>query len=176
MIELIFYKGTEITLIRITGKHITFSASGFGRMATDISGLKLDYAGCCREHPDLELRKDWKEESIKRFKEKINKMNTENEIANYIIEDLKKLIDSPLSFRFQYAKEESQDSKVLTEILDVWLKYFREILLSFSKQRSGRYSLLKIKKIINLIQDIKFLLSKTEINPKSALEMILLEL
>lgn len=91
-------------------------------------------------------------------------------------EDLKKLIDSPLSSRFQYAKEESQDSKVLIEILDVWLKYFREILLSFSKQRSGRYSLLKIKKIINLIQDIKFLLSRTEINPKSALEMILLEL
>lgn len=93
-----------------------------------------------------------------------------------IIEDLKKLIDSPLSYRFQYAKEESQDHKFLIEILEVWLKYFRETLLSTSRQRSGRYSLARIKKIINLIQDIKFLLSKTEINPKSAMEMILLEL
>jgi len=92
------------------------------------------------------------------------------------IKDLKKMVDSPLSVRFQYAKEESQNPKVLIETLDIWLRYFRGSLFSVPEQRPNKYSLLKIKKIINLIQDINFLLSKTEVNPKLALEMILLEL
>lgn len=90
MIEIIMERGTEYIMIRINGINITFSNTTFGNVATDISGLKLDYAGCIREFPDLELRDDWKEESIKRFKEKIKSLKTEDERAEYLIEDLKK--------------------------------------------------------------------------------------
>jgi len=92
------------------------------------------------------------------------------------IKDLKKLIESPLSFRFQYAKEESQDLKALTETLDFWLRSFRASLFLKPEKRLGRYSLSKIKKIVNLIQDINFLISRTEVSPKLALEIIMLEL
>ena len=98
------------------------------------------------------------------------------EERNQKIEELEKLIDSPLSSRFQYAKKISEDPKVLIEILNIWLRYFRKDLLSVLDQSSGRYSLPKLRKIINLIQDISFLISKTEVNRRLALEMILLEL
>lgn len=92
------------------------------------------------------------------------------------IKELKKLIDSPLSFRFQYAKKESEDFRALIETLNVWLRYFREGLISAPDQILEKYSVQKLRKIINLIQDISFLISKTEVNRKLALEMLLLEL
>lgn len=92
------------------------------------------------------------------------------------IKDLKKIISSPLSFKFQYAKEESQDSKVMIETLDFWLRCFRASLFLDTEKRLGGYTLPRIKKIINLIQDINFLLSRTEVNSKLALEIIMLEL
>lgn len=100
-----------------------------------------------------------------RLEERIKKMK-----------DLKKIISSPLSFKFQYAKEESRDSKALIETLDFWLRCFRTSLFLDTEKRLGGYSLPKIKKIINLIQDVGFLLSRTEVNPKLALEIIMLEL
>ena len=92
------------------------------------------------------------------------------------IQELEKLIRSPLSDRFQYAKKESQDLKDLTRTLDVWLRYFREKLLSSFGQKNPKIPIKKQKKIINLIQDINFLISKTEVNRRLALEILLLEL
>lgn len=92
------------------------------------------------------------------------------------MKDLKKIINSPLSLKFQYAKEESQDSRILIETLDFWLRCFRADLFLEAEKRLGGYSLTKIKKIANLIQDIVFLLSRTEVSPKLALEIIMLEL
>ena len=90
MLEIIFYLDNEIILVRINGKKITFASPQFGAKEADIDGLKLDYAGVCREFPDLELAKDWREQSIQRFKSKIALMNSEEEIAEYIINDLRK--------------------------------------------------------------------------------------
>lgn len=92
------------------------------------------------------------------------------------IKELKELINSPLSFRFQYAKKESEDLKALMETLNIWLRYFRKGLFPAPDQLLERYSVQKLRKIINLIQDITFLISKTEVNRKLALEMLLLEL
>ena len=90
MIQLIFFQGNDIVLIQIRGNHITFCNSVFGAQEAPIDGLKLSYDGALKEYPDLKDRPDWKEEVIKRFKTKIKEMRSEDEIANYIIEDLRK--------------------------------------------------------------------------------------
>ena len=88
MIELIFELGSEVILVVITGKDVKFGSTTFGAKLTDISGLKLDYRGVCKEFPDLELENDWREQACERFKEKIKNMKTEDEISNYIIGEL----------------------------------------------------------------------------------------
>ena len=90
MIELIFELGSEVILVVITGKDVKFGSSSYGAVMSDISGLKLDYTGVCREFPDLELADNWREEACERFKDKIRKMKTEDEISNYIIIELEK--------------------------------------------------------------------------------------
>lgn len=80
--------GTEIIFVRVNGTNITFSNSG-QLIMSGIDGLKLNYYGTIKEFPDLKDKLDWKDEAIKRFKEKISKMKNEDEIANYIIMDLK---------------------------------------------------------------------------------------
>jgi hypothetical protein len=89
MIEVIFYYGSEVILVRITGKKVEFGNSLYGNKLAVIDGLHLDKSGTIKEFPDLKDRKDWKQEAIKRFKEHINKMNNEEEISNYIIKELK---------------------------------------------------------------------------------------
>jgi len=91
------------------------------------------------------------------------------------IKELKKLINSPLSYRFQYAKKESEDPMNLIATLNVWLRFFREGLFSRGDQLLEKYSIHKLKKIVNLIQDISFLISRTEVNRKLALEILFLE-
>lgn len=90
MIGLIFYYGQEIIYIRVDGHNVNFSNSTFGAVETSIDGLKLNKSGVLKEHPDLKDRDDWKEEAIKRFKDLINVMKTEESIAEYLIQDLKK--------------------------------------------------------------------------------------
>lgn len=120
------------------------------------------------------------------------------------ISDLIKISNSDLASRFQYAKSlvekkaEEGDSK---EILDAWLRYFRNIFLSrlrpsgfggqarldsarqarLSEQAQkeetfSQYSLPKLKDIIKLIQTTNFLVSTTNINLKLALENLLIRL
>ena len=90
MIDLIFYQGTEIVFIRVQEKNIMFASGSSGNKFGTIDGLKFNYNGVVKEFPDLKDSPVWKEEAIKRFKEKIRAMNDEEEIANYIIQDLKK--------------------------------------------------------------------------------------
>lgn len=92
------------------------------------------------------------------------------------IKEIETLSNSDLSFRFQYAKEISQDPQVLKETLDIWLEYFREILLKTVKEQIKYYSLAKLRKILKLLQTTKLLISTTNINPRLALEILLLEL
>jgi hypothetical protein len=90
MIEVIFYFGTDIVMVRIREHNITFVNSAMGAVESTIEGLKLSKSGAIKEYPDLKDRDDWKEESIKRFKAKIFELNDEEAIAEYIIMDLKK--------------------------------------------------------------------------------------
>ena len=78
MIELIFELGNEVILVLINGNKVTFGNTSYGAQMADISGLQLNYEGVVREHPDLELRNDWQEEAVSRFKDKIRSLENEN--------------------------------------------------------------------------------------------------
>jgi DNA polymerase III delta prime subunit len=93
------------------------------------------------------------------------------------VRELIEILDSPISFRFQYAKELASQNN-LSEVLTTWLDYFRNILLSKlkGKEKEGKYSLLKLKNILWQIQKINFLISTTNINQRLALEILMLEI
>tara|TARA_R100000750_G_C2343899_1_gene95424 strand:- start:1592 stop:1918 length:327 start_codon:yes stop_codon:yes gene_type:complete len=88
MIELIFELGSEVILVVIKGNKVTFGNTAYGNQMADISGLKLNYDGVCREFPDLELEDDWREQACERFKSKIEDMKNEEEVCKYIIGEL----------------------------------------------------------------------------------------
>ncbi len=103
------------------------------------------------------------------------------------ISDLIKISNSDLASRFQYAKSlvekkadvETKDSK---EVLDTWLRYFRNIFLlrlnrqAHEERAFSQYSLSKLKDIIELIQTTNFLVSTTNVNLKLALENLLIKI
>lgn len=97
------------------------------------------------------------------------------------ITDLIKILNSDLSFRFQYIKTLSKNQN-LKEVLSLWLFYFRDILLSKINSDSNlpqsvrQYSFLKLRNILQLIQNTNFLISTTNLNPRLALEILMLEL
>ena len=93
MISITFWFGNQIVEVRIIGKDIYFAeVRGARAIFVPIERLRLSVSGILKEFPDLEgySDEDVKREGIKRFKEKINKMNSEEEIAEYIIKDLKR--------------------------------------------------------------------------------------
>ena len=94
-----------------------------------------------------------------------------------IIEDLNKISKSDLVYRFQYAKNLAQENN-LKEVLEIWLNYFRNILLSKIKREENfkDYSFPKLKNILQKIQTTNFLIFTTNVNPRLALETLMLEL
>jgi DNA polymerase-3 subunit delta' len=99
-----------------------------------------------------------------------------------LISEIAKLTKSDLNFRFQYAKKISKTTN-LKKILDVWLFHFREILLSKLNKNSidkididNAAKISKIKNILEKIQGTNFLISTTNVNPRLALEILMLEL
>ncbi|MFH1575842.1 MAG: hypothetical protein ABIB55_02780 [Candidatus Nealsonbacteria bacterium] len=92
------------------------------------------------------------------------------------IDEIVKLSRQNLFSRFQYAKAIAEDSADLRGLLDIWLSYFREILLSVINDKSSDYSVAKLKKILKTIQNISFLISTTNVNIRLALEILMLEL
>lgn len=90
---------------------------------------------------------------------------------------LTKLLSAPLSVRFQYVEKKLAEEENLNEVLDVWLSFFRENLLSgLNVHPAGNASLLRTKNILEYIQKINSLFSTTNINPRLALETLMLEL
>jgi len=102
----------------------------------------------------------------------------ESEDNKELISDLVKISESDLAFRFQYAKNVPAEN--LKETLDAWLKYFRRIFINRlsgnETEDFSKYSLFKLKEIIGQIQSTKFLISTTNLNPRLALEILLIEL
>ena len=92
------------------------------------------------------------------------------------IKEILQIGRSDLAMRFQYAQKLSQEPRDLKEILDLWLRYFREVLLLTINNKSKDYSIAKLQRILRLIQTTSFLISTTNVNPRLALEMFMLEL
>ena len=90
MITILFGFANEKILVTIRGTNVTFSNTIFGAKETSIEGFQLSQQGVIKEFPDLKEDKEWRKKVIERFKEKISNFNTEQERANYIIEDLRK--------------------------------------------------------------------------------------
>lgn len=94
-----------------------------------------------------------------------------------IISEFVKISNSDLISRFQYANNLAKEPQNLKEVLDVLLRYFREILISNKDQFfQQKYSQNKLRNIVKLIQEINFLISTTNVNPRLALEMLMIEL
>ena len=96
------------------------------------------------------------------------------------IKEILQISQADLVSRFQYAKKLAGEPQDLKEVLDIWLRYFREIFISRLRQDYGGqpkdYSLTKLRKILRLIQSTNFLISTTNVNPRLALEILMLEL
>jgi len=90
MIGVVFQFMGEVVEVRITNSNCIFRTSQFGGQFAPIEGLRLDKKGVIREFPDLIDKENWREEAIKRFKDKMKSYSTEDEQANYVINDLKK--------------------------------------------------------------------------------------
>ena len=101
MIDILFQFVNEIIQVRVDGDNCLFRTGQYGGAFVPIDGLRLDKSGVIKEHPDLKDKEDWKEQSIKRFKEHIKKMENETQKANYIIKELKKCGYKPLYIQKQ---------------------------------------------------------------------------
>lgn len=114
------------------------------------------------------------------------KLEQESQIVKEILE----LLHSDFTSRLQYAKNLSLSNNNLNKILEIFQRYFRYILFwkmgimkhedfnyfpSPSKKLES-YSTSKLKKIIKFTDSVNFLISSTNINPKLALEVLLLQL
>lgn len=97
------------------------------------------------------------------------------EIKNKI-KEIDKITKSDLSYRFQYVKSLTGRKENLKEVLDIWLRYFRKLLITRIKEQKGSYSLTKLKTIIENLSKTQLLISTTNVNPKLALEVLMLEL
>lgn len=89
MIDLIFHHANEVIIIRIKGHSVLFGNTTYGAKMANIEGLRLDYHGVIRQFPDLGRDIYWREKAIERFKEHISTLKTEEEIAEYIVKELR---------------------------------------------------------------------------------------
>ena len=95
MIGIIFSYAGDVVEVRVTDGTLYFRTAGSPAFAT-IDGLKLSKEGAIKEHPDLKNNNNWKDESIKRLKEKVKNMKNENEVCNYVIDELRSVGYIPL--------------------------------------------------------------------------------
>ncbi|MBZ9573009.1 hypothetical protein KJA17_02425 [Patescibacteria group bacterium] len=113
-----------------------------------------------------------------------------SEIRRYQL--IQKILDSKLSQRFSYLKKlfpEEDFAVNLGSFLEILIRYLRQALLKklqvgknypksfigFSKSLQN-YHPIKLKKMIEISENLRFLISQTNINPKLALENLMLYL
>ena len=95
-----------------------------------------------------------------------------------VIKELIEISNLSLAGRFQYAGKLTKGSNV-REILEIWLSYFRNVLLEQClnfEVKHRQHSFLRLKNIIKQIQNTSFLISTTNVNPRLALEILMLDL
>ena len=107
-----------------------------------------------------------------------------------ILDKLKNLIDSSLTDRWKYVEGISKNTLKVKDILDLWIFWFRGLLLtllnhcdklssSFDMEYTkyvGKYKANKIKNIIEAINRTNFLIINSNVNPRLALEVLMFEL
>ena len=89
MIELLLKHGSEYVIVIIRGTDVQFGNTAFGAQMASIDGLNFSKQGVIKEFPDLKDDEEWKLKAIDRFKQNIKKMKNEEEISEYIMNDLK---------------------------------------------------------------------------------------
>jgi len=94
------------------------------------------------------------------------------------LKEIRELIGAPIYERFALAEKLSKNRSELLPSLDVWLHYFREVLLKKLKKEKIKknYSFNDLKEIINTIERTKYFLTQTNVNPRLALENLLLKI
>jgi len=100
MIGVIFEFVDQHIEVRVVDRTVLFRTQQSTNFS-DISGIKLDRPGVIKEFPDLKDNPEWQKIAQERFKDKIKKMNTEEERIKYIIEDLTKFGYKPLHMQKQ---------------------------------------------------------------------------
>ena len=100
MIGIIFDFAGQVVEVRVVNEKVFFRTSQFIQWA-DIDGMKLDKQGVIKEFPDLNDDVYWKQKARDRFKDKIKKMDNEEQRAKYVIEDLTKFGYKPLYMQKQ---------------------------------------------------------------------------
>lgn len=100
-----------------------------------------------------------------------------------ILEKLVPVLNSDFSKKFKYTKDIDFDKQDLGEILEVMQKYLRKRLLiesGIEKDKENiignkKYSIEKLKNLIDLTDEINNKLLFTNVNPRLALEILLME-
>lgn len=90
MIDVLFYFGESVVIVKIKGRQIFFGHNLQGAMLAPLKDMQLNRAGVLREFPDLTTAEDWREQAIERFQAHVDRMKTEEDIAHYVIDDLRK--------------------------------------------------------------------------------------
>lgn len=112
-------------------------------------------------------------QNIKFFRPKNFQLSPEKLARQQIIlEGLLKVIKADFSEKFKYAKAVDFEKIKIEEILEVLQKYYRQKMLA--KIEAGE-TLLKIKNVIRLIEEINIQTMFTNASPKLALEILLIE-
>ncbi len=94
-----------------------------------------------------------------------------------ILQNLLQVKDSDLAVKFNYAKQAGVDSDSVSNILVILQKHFRQMLFSsIISEKGSPQDILKLKKNIELIENIHYQVSFTNVNPKLALEIVLMEI
>ena len=105
------------------------------------------------------------------------------ELVNQRIKEISVISRQPLFAQFQYVSKMDLKKQGQMESLEAWLRYFRDKLRikiglkpDFKNLPSApNFSFPQIKKIINSIERINYLISSTNINQRLAIESIMLQ-
>lgn len=96
-----------------------------------------------------------------------------------ILGDLQKVINSDLAEKFIYAKSLNLEEGHLNKILNILQRYFRHLLLArlgVIDLKVQNYSIPKLKRNLEFIENLIYQINTTNINKKLALELLLIEI
>lgn len=114
MIGVVLRFGGEVIEVRVQGINVYFRSSTYGTAFVPFENLHLDKAGVVKEFPDLDGDEQWRQKAIERFRAEMKKLGSENKVADYIINDLKKygykaIAKQRQGFRVQSLEDEDAD-------------------------------------------------------------------